>query len=133
MATIKKEVTLDAPLAKAWDAFADYHAVDKRIATGFVTKCEPNEGGRTVTFANGLVANEQLVSLDHAARRLTYSIKGGRLSHHNASFQLAADGDKTRVTWLADILPNELEPAISGMMDAGCQAMKNKFAKTGSA
>jgi len=128
MATIKKEVTLNGPLAEVWAAFADYHAVDKRIATGFVTKCEANEGGRTVTFANGLVANEQLVTMDHAAHRLTYAIKGGRLSHHNASFQLAADGAKTRVTWLADILPNDLEPAISGMMDAGCQAMQNKFA-----
>jgi len=128
MATIKKEVTLDAKLADAWAAFADYHAVDKRIATGFVTKCEANEGGRTVTFANGLVANEQLVTMDHATHRLTYAIKGGRMSHHNASFQLVADGNKTRVIWTADILPNDLEPAISGMMDAGCQAMKNKFA-----
>jgi len=85
------------------------------------------EGGRTVTFANGLVANEQLVTLDHAAHRLTYAIKGGRLSHHNASFHLAAEGTRTRVTWLADILPNELEPAISGMMEEGCKAMQRKF------
>ena len=27
------------------------------LATGFVVKCEPNEGGRTVTFANGFVIN----------------------------------------------------------------------------
>jgi carbon monoxide dehydrogenase subunit G len=131
MATIRKEVMLDATLADAWAAFADYNAVDKRIATGFVVKCEPNEGGRTVTFANGLVANEQLVNMDHAAHRLTYAIKGGRLSHHNASFQLAADGGRTRVIWTADILPDELEPAISGMMDAGCHAMQRKFAAGG--
>jgi len=41
VATIRKEVTLDAPLIDTWAAFADYHAVDKRIATGFVVKCEP--------------------------------------------------------------------------------------------
>ena len=73
MATIRKEITLDAPLIDTWAAFADYHAVDRRIATGFVVKCEPNEGGRTVTFANGIVADEQLVTIDHAAHRLAYA------------------------------------------------------------
>ena len=129
MATIRKEVVLAAPLASVWDAFADYHAVDKRIATGFVVKCEPNDGGRTVTFANGIVANEQLVTMDPAGHRLVYAIKGGRMSHHNASFQLQADGNNTRVIWTADILPDAVEPAISGMMDAGCQAMQRKFAR----
>lgn len=129
MATIRKEIVLDAPLGEVWAAFADYHAVHERVATGFVVKCEANKGGRTVTFANGIVANEQLVTIDAAHHRLVYSVQGGRLSHHNASFQLAADGSRTRVTWLADMLPNELEPAISGMMDDGCTAMLRKFAR----
>jgi hypothetical protein len=77
MATIRKEVTLDAPLIETWTAFADFHAVDRRVATGFVVKCEPNDGGRTVTFANGIVANEQLVTMDVAAHRLVYSVQGG--------------------------------------------------------
>jgi carbon monoxide dehydrogenase subunit G len=128
MATIRKEVVLDAPLIDTWAAFADFHAVDRRIATGFVVKSEPNEGGRTVTFASGIVANEQLVTIDHAAHRLSYTIKGGRMSHHNASFHLTAEGARTRVTWLADILPNELEPAIGGMLEEGCKAMQRKFA-----
>jgi len=131
MATIRKEITLDAPLNDTWAAFADYQAVDKKIATGFVVKCEPNEGGRTVTFANGIVANEQLVSIDAANHRLAYAIKGGRMSHHTASFHLAADGSRTRVVWQADILPNELEPAISGMMEEGCKAMLRKFGSKG--
>jgi carbon monoxide dehydrogenase subunit G len=123
MATIKKEIVIGTPLAKAWEAFADYGAVDRRLAAGFVVKCEPNEGGRTVTFANGIVANEQLVTMDHAAHRLAYAIKGGRLSHHNASFQLKPEGDRTRIVWQADILPDAMAPAIAGMMDEGCQAM----------
>lgn len=123
MATIRKEIVLNAPLAQVWDAFADYTAVDKRIAAGFVVKCEPNEGGRTVTFANGIVATEQLVTMDHAGHRLVYAIKGGRMSHHNASFSLKPEGERTRVVWQADILPDAVAPAISGMMDEGCKAM----------
>jgi len=130
MATINKQVVLDAPLDQVWDAFADYHAVDRRIAAGFVVKCEPNDGGRTVTFANGIVANEQLVTMDPAAHRLVYAIKGGRLAHHNASFRLEAEGNRTRVIWQADILPNDLEPAIGGMMDEGCKAMARTFARS---
>jgi carbon monoxide dehydrogenase subunit G len=130
MATIRKELVVAVPLAKVWEAFADYHAVDKRIATGFVTKCEPNEGGRTVTFANGIVANEQLVTMDHAAHRLTYAIKGGRMSHHNASFELKAEGGNTRIVWQADLLPNDVAPAISGMMDLGVAAMQRKLGNT---
>jgi hypothetical protein len=34
------------------------------------------------------------------------------------------------VIWQADILPNELEPAISGMMEEGCKAMQRKFARS---
>ncbi len=127
MATIRKEITLDAPLIETWAAFADYHAVDKRIATGFVVKCEPNPGGRTVTFANGIVANERLVTMDPARHRLVYSVQGGRLAHHNASFQLAAEGDRTGVVWTADILPDALAPAIADMMEDGCKAMQRKF------
>ncbi|MGE0151442.1 MAG: SRPBCC family protein [Reyranellaceae bacterium] len=127
MATIRKEITLDAPLVETWAAFADYHAVDRRLAPGFVVKCEANDGGRTVTFANGIVANERLVTMDHAGHRLVYSVQGGRLAHHNASFHLAADGSRTRLVWLADILPDELAPAIGGMMEDGCTAMQRQF------
>lgn len=130
MATITKDVILEAPLDETWPAFADFAAVDKRVATGFVVQCEANDGGRTVTFATGLVANERLVTLDHAAHRLAYSVKGGRLSHHNASFQLEADGHRTRVVWQADILPDSFAAAIDRMMEDGCKAMLRKFARS---
>jgi carbon monoxide dehydrogenase subunit G len=127
MATIVKELMVALPLDQAWDAFADFYAVDQRIATGFVTKCEPNEGGRTVTFFNGIVGNEQLVTMDHANHRLSYAIKGGRMSHHNASFQLKAAGNATHIVWTADILPDTVAPAIDGMMSEGCKAMQRKL------
>jgi len=34
---------------------------------------------------------------------------------------------KCRVVWIADLLPNEMAPAIAGMIDAGMQAMKVKL------
>ena len=62
-----------------------------------------------VTFGNGMVARELIVDLDDAARRLAWSVVGGRMTHHNASLQIfAAEGGRSRAVWIADLLPHEL-------------------------
>ena len=38
--------------------------------------------------------------------------------------QIFADGDGTKAVWLADLLPNELAGAISGMIEQGLEAMQ---------
>ena len=57
-------------------------------------------------------------------RRVAWSAVSGRLSHHNASMQIFADGDVTKAIWTADLLPNELAVAIGGMIEQGLGAMK---------
>jgi len=50
---------------------------------------------------------------------------GGRLIHHNASAQVFAEGpSRSRLVWIADLLPDELAPTIAGMIDEGTAAMK---------
>jgi hypothetical protein len=103
----------------------DYGAVHKRLARGFVVDCRLDGDARIVTFANGSVAREVLVSMDDQTQRLVYTIVGTRLKHHNASFQVFAEGDnRTRITWIADILPNDLAPYISSQMEEGTRVMK---------
>lgn len=124
-ASIQKEVVVDASPADVWDAMRDYGAVHKRLARGFVVDCRLDGDARIVTFANGSVAREVLVSMDDQTRRLVYTIVGTRLKHHNASFQVFAEGDnRTRITWIADILPNDLAPYISSQMEEGTRVMK---------
>jgi hypothetical protein len=124
-ASIQKEVVVDASPANVWGAMRDYGAVHERLARGFVVDCRLDGDARIVTFANGSVAREVLVSMDEQTRRLAYTIVGTRLTHHNASFQNFAEGDnRTRIVWIADILPNDLAPYISGQMDEGARAMK---------
>ena len=80
---------------------------------------------RVVTFANGMVARELIVDLNDSDRRLVWSAVGGRLSHHNASAQVFADGaNRSRLVWIADLLPHELAPAITQMIEQGLVAMK---------
>jgi carbon monoxide dehydrogenase subunit G len=124
MATIRKDIVLDKPPGAVWDVVRDVGAVHRRFAPGFVVDTTLDAGARVVTFANGFVARELIVDVDDSARRLAYAAVGGRLTHHNASFQVFAEGaDRTRLVWIADLLPNELAGTIEGMMDLGTAAI----------
>lgn len=124
MASIRKEFSLPVPPDAAWAAIRDVGAVHTRLAQGFVTDCRMDGPDRIVTFANGLTARELIVDLDDAARRLAYSARSERLTHHSASFQVFADGDGCRIVWLADVLPHEAAAPVGQMMDAGVAAMR---------
>ena len=125
MASIRKEVLIEVAPEQVWSALRDVGALHTRLVTGFVTDCRLEGDARVVTFANGMVARELIVDIDDAARRVVWSAVGGRLSHHNASAQVFADErGASRVVWIADLLPNELAPAIATMIDQGLVAMK---------
>jgi carbon monoxide dehydrogenase subunit G len=90
------------------------------------------EGARVVTFGNGMVVRELLVDLDEEARRLVWSARGGRMMHHNASAQVFAEGaGRTRFVWIADLLPDELAPAVAAMIDEGIAAIGKTLGAAG--
>ena len=125
MASIRREMLVEARVQDVWDAIRDVGAIHTRLAPGFVVDTRLEEGARVVTFGNGLVARELIVDVDDKARRLVWAVVGGQLSHHNASLQVFADGEKrSRVVWVADLLPNELAATIGGMIDQGMVVMK---------
>jgi hypothetical protein len=125
MASIRKELRLAAPAGEVWDALRDVGAVHRRVAPGFVADCRMDGEDRIVTFANGLVARELIVERDDALRRLVYSARSERLTHHNASFQVFEDGPAAcTVVWLADLLPHAAANQVGPMMDAGLAAMR---------
>jgi carbon monoxide dehydrogenase subunit G len=124
MASIRREMTVEAPAAKIWDAIRDVGAVHERLAPGFATDTKMDGDARIVTFGNGIVARELIVDVDHPARRLVWSVVGGRMTHHNASLQVFEDGRNSKVVWIADLLPNDLAGVIAGMIDQGMAAMK---------
>ena len=130
MASIRKEILLEARPEFVWEVVRDVGALHERLVPGFVvdTKLEP--GARVVTFGNGMVVRELIVDLDDAARRLAWSARGGRLSHHNASVQVFPDGDgRSRLVWIADILPDEVAGDIRAMIDQAAAVMKPTLEK----
>lgn len=125
MATITKSVDIDRAPDQAWDAVRDWGAVHRRLCPGALTDCQVEEGARVVTFANGLVARELIVTVDDEARRLVWSVVGSTLlTHHNGAMQVLAEGRGSRIVWIADVLPHEAAQRVAGFMDLGCSAMK---------
>ncbi len=125
MATLRKQIGLDAGAAGVWSAIRDFDRVHTRVAPGFLTALEMDRGDRVLTFFNGLVARERLVAVDDEQCRLVYSVVEGRPSHYNAAVQVFPEGDgRSRVVWTIDILPDELAPAVGGMVEHALPFMK---------
>ena len=126
MATIRQEIGIDRSKEFVWDAIRDVGAIHRRLVPGFVLDCQLEGDWRTVTFGNGLVVRELIVSVDDKSCRHSWSARGGTLIHHNASVQVVAEGDhQSRVIWIADLMPNEAADAISEMIGQALKTMKH--------
>ena len=125
MASIHKNIPIDAPANHVWDAVRDFGALHTRLVPGFVLDTKLDGEARIVTFANGTVARELLIDCDDARQRLAYAIVSERMKHYSASVQVLPDGDaNSRVIWTVDVLPHEIAPYIGGQMDQGVLAMQ---------
>ena len=130
MASIQKDIPIDARPDDVWAAVRDFGAVHRRLAPGFVTDTRLDGDARIVTFHNGTVARELLVDCDDTKRRLAYAIVGERVKYYTASIQILTDGEaSTRMIWIVDVLPNEIAPYISGQMDLGVLAMQKALGR----
>jgi carbon monoxide dehydrogenase subunit G len=130
MASIYKEITIDAPLDHVWAAIRDFGAV-QHLVPGLVVDCRLDGDSRVVTFADGRVARELLVDIDDKSRRLVYAEPGTRFITRSASVQVFAEGEnRSRVIWINDILPNEFAELIGANMDRGVSAMKQTLERS---
>ena len=130
MASIRQEISIEAGADHVWDAVRDFGAPHTRLAPGFLVDARLEGDARVVTFANGLVARELIVDVDDKARRLVWAAVGGRLTHHNASMQVFAEGEgRSRVVWIADLLPDELAGYVGGLIEQGLGVMKQTLEK----
>jgi hypothetical protein len=131
MASIHKEIAVNASAEHVWAAIRDIGGVHARLAEQFVVDTQLDGDSRLVTFANGMVVRERIVGVDDVRRRLAYSVVEWRATHYNASFQVVADGDaRSRVIWIADLLPHDLAGLVDMMMEQGCTAMKRTLERT---
>ena len=124
MATIHKEVEISASPQRVWEALSDVGALHTRLAAGFVTDTSMDGDARLVTFANGMVAREEIVAVDDTERRVAWAIVGQQFHHYNGAAQVFESDNGTRFVWTTDLLPDELAPNVDVMMTAGIAAIK---------
>src|SRR5580704_13655756 len=128
MATIRSELKTRATARDVWSAIRDIGALHTRLVPGFVTDTKLEPGARIVTFANGMVMREPIVTLDDEARRLVWSAEGGRTSHYNAALEVLEQPDGlTSVVWTVDFLPDEFGFYLSKAIEAGTAAMQRSL------
>ena len=125
MASIRKEMMVNAPADHVWAAVRDVGAVHTRLARQMVLDTKLDGDSRLVTFANGEVVRERIVDIDDKARRLAYAAVDWRTTHHNASFQVVPDGDgRCRLVWITDLLPDSIADVVRGYVEQGSLAIK---------
>jgi len=130
MASIHKDIAIDAHPDAVWAAVRDFGAVHRRLAPGFVVDARLDGEARIVTFANGIVACELLVDCDDTRRRLVYAVISERVQQHSASVQVFPDGGAaSRLVWIVDVLPHGIAPYIEGQMDAAALAMQKALGR----
>ena len=131
MASIHKDIFIDANPSDVWDAVRDFGAVHQRLVPGFVLDSRLDGDARIVSFANGTSARELLVDCDDKRQRLVYAVISERIKQHSASVQVIADGDnRSRLLWTVDVLPHEIAPYIDAQMDQAALAMQKKLGRS---
>lgn len=125
MASIRRQVVIDAEPDAVWDAVRDWEGLDHRLAAGFVTACRRDGSARIVTFASGAVLREEILGCDDEHRRLSWSIVDGPYTHHNGAAEVFPDGDgRARFVWTTDLRPDELAEATTDAMEKALAAVK---------
>ncbi len=127
MATLRKEMHIEARPEAIWDAARDIGALHTRLVPGFVVDTQLEGDARIVTFGNGMVVRELIISVDDQRRRLAWTAIGGRTTHYNAVLDVFAERSGARVVWTTDLLPDEMAEPVAAMQDKGLAAMKEAF------
>jgi len=134
VASIQRDVDVEVPLRDGWDALRDVGRIHERLVPGFVSDCRMEGRVRVVTFGNGTVLREPILDVDDARHRVAWAGVGGAFEHYNASVQgFDLGGGRTRLRWIADLLPDEAAPAVAGMIEEGLAVMKRTLEGTRSA
>lgn len=131
MASIRKEIHIDAPVERVWDALRDVGALHSRLIPGFVTATRLDGHCREVTFANGMRVREDIVSVDERHRRVIWAIVGQAFHHYQGTATVEPEDPGCRFVWTADLLPDELAPDVEAMIRSGIAIIKKTLENAG--
>lgn len=124
MASFRSEAIIDVSAPAAWARLSDL-AQTHTLFPGVLTACVLDGNIRTVTFADGTVVRERIVTVDSQAMRLAYGVLD-RFEHHASSMQIVPVNDcQCRFVWISDVLPDAAIDRVAGLMTKGTEAFKS--------
>lgn len=130
MASITEEIDVTAGVEAAWAAVRDVAHPD-RLFAGVLVDARLEGDVRTVTFADGTVVQERIVDVDDEARRVAYTVIGGRFEHHHSSLVVRGNDDgSSTITWISDVLPHEAAERVGALMVHGATAVRSTLGAT---
>lgn len=93
------------------------------MAHGHVLTSHAEGDIRVVTFADGTVARERLITRDDDARRIVYSLTD--IQHDNAVMRIVPNGEtRCRFVWSRDVLPDAAAEHLLAAMDEAAPIIK---------
>lgn len=125
MASIRKEIRINAPVERVWDALKDVGALHTKLVPGFVKDTVLEGHSRVVLFSNGMSVREDIVSVDATQRRVAWAVVGQQFRHYNGAASVEADPKGgSRFIWTVDMLPNEMASQVEQMMTTGIAVVR---------
>ena len=133
MASITEHVSVAVDVQRAWQSLRDVGRAHVLFAPVLVAGSMAGEV-RTVTFANGMVAQERILDIDDQRRRVAYAaLNVPGMEYHHASMQVVEDGPgRCHFVWITDVHPAAVADRIRPLITQGAQALKKNL-ETGAA
>jgi hypothetical protein len=123
MASFRTETIIDLSATRAWARLSELGETH-RLFPGVLTACVLDGDVRTVTFADGAVVRERIVTVDGDAMRLAYTVLE-RFEHHASSMEIVpVNHGQCRFIWISDVLPDAAIDRVAGLMTKGTAALK---------
>jgi hypothetical protein len=125
MASIRREITLEAGADAAWAALREPGLAHEAFAPVLIGS-ELDGDVRTVRFAAGMVARERILDVDDEHRRIAYAaLDVAGVQYHHASMQIDTAGPgRCLFVWITDVLPDAAAVGITPLVEAGVAAFK---------
>jgi hypothetical protein len=132
LASIAREIIIDAPADQVWSAVGDFANGPAKTSAGFFVECRLEAPDlRALVFADGMVARERLIARDEAAKRIVWGWVSDEVAHDNTSMQVFADGEtRSRLVWIHDTLPDSLAGWLAGAMDQLAPVLQRNLKST---
>jgi hypothetical protein len=132
MASIHHEVVVKMDTDEAWAALREV-GLAHRLFAPVLVRGQLDGDVRTVTFANGMVAREQILDVDDERKRVAYAVLDGPgLEFHHASMELVEEGaGRCRFRWITDFLPKDAAAGLQPLIEQGAQALKKNLEAPG--